>query len=70
MTSAFKNVTNGKVRELKNAVQNLNTDKKSTVSINRFFPNFFHSSQLYLTYTNEGPKNQYKSKLVTFKTHK
>jgi len=37
MTSAFKNVTNEKVRELKIAVQNLNTDKKGAVSISRFF---------------------------------
>ena len=41
MTSAFKHVTNENVRGLKNAVQNLNTDKKSAVSISRFFFYFF-----------------------------
>ena len=41
MTSAFKHVTNENVRGLKNAVQNLNTDKKSAVSISRFFSLFF-----------------------------
>ena len=41
MTSAFKHVTNENVRGLKNVVQNLNTDKKSAVSISRFFFSFF-----------------------------
>ena len=41
MTSAYKHVTNENVRGLKNAVQNLNTDKKSAVSSSRFFFSFF-----------------------------